>query len=288
MSYPAHKFTEERPWEQPWWKPSKGNYLTFVYIIVIHILAVIGLVLYPIPSWRLIAIGLTVAIFGGLGTTVCYHRALAHRSLKLNRFIEQALIFFTIFNGNGSPLTWVANHRQHHAKADTIEDTSSPRHGGFWWAHLRWVYQWPPSEVKRWCPDLNRWPYRIWNLLAVPVIISSLAFGLLWSWKGFFWLSAIRLVYMLHFQMLVNSLLHMSPGVAAGQDSSRYIWWLGPFQLGAWGENWHRNHHNEASSARFSRYWKQIDVGWYFILFLEWLGLAWSVRRPKDERKTQK
>jgi fatty-acid desaturase len=282
MSSLAHKLIEERPWERPWWKPSKGNFSTFAYIIVTHILAVTGLVLFPLPSWPVAIVSLILAILGGIGTSVCYHRSLSHGALKLHPIVEHALIFFSIFNGNGSPQTWVANHRQHHAKADTIEDVSSPRHGGFWWAHLRWIYQWPQSEVRRWCPNLDTPAYRLWNKLLTPIIAVSMVIGLLWSWPAFFWLGAIRHVYSLHFQMLVNSVLHMSPGVPAGQDSSRNIWWLGPFQLGAWGENWHHNHHNEATSAKFSRQWFQIDVGWYFIWTMEKLGLAWNVRRPKQ------
>jgi fatty-acid desaturase len=58
------------------------------------------------------------------------------------------------------------------------------------------------------------------------------------GWEGFFWIGAIRLVYVLHFQMFVNSLLHMTPGLHEGVDSSRNLWWLGPLQLGAWGEDW--------------------------------------------------
>jgi fatty-acid desaturase len=40
--------------------------------------------------------------------------------------VENVLIFFAIFNASGAPLSWVANHRHHHAKADTAEDISSP------------------------------------------------------------------------------------------------------------------------------------------------------------------
>lgn len=75
----------------------------------------------------------------------------------------------------------------------------------------------------------------------------------------------------------------MSPGAPMGEDSSRNIAWIGPFQLGAWGENWHHNHHNESNSAKFGRQWQQIDIGWYFILALEKLGLATNVRRPRKK-----
>jgi stearoyl-CoA desaturase (delta-9 desaturase) len=275
---------DERPWTRPWWKYSQGNGPVLLYIVSIHILAVIGLVLFPIPNWQVLAVAVGVASIGGVGTSVCYHRCLAHRSLRLNRVVESVLIFFAIFNASGEPMIWVANHRHHHAKADTAEDVSSPRYGGFWWAHLRWVYQWSGSEVGRWCPDLNKSRYRVWQVLQIPIVVVSMFIWLLLGWQEFFWIGAIRLVYTMHFQMVVNSLLHLTPGLPEGADSSRNIWWLGPLQLGAWGENWHGNHHSDAIAARFGRKWWQIDLGWYVINLLKALRLASAVRSPKRER----
>ena len=83
--------------------------------------------------------------------------------------------------------------------------------------------------------------------------------------------------------MTVNSVLHMTPGLPEGIDSSRNMWWLGPLQGGAWGENWHRNHHGDANAAKFARAWYQIDLGWYVICGLKALGLAYDIRpqQPK-------
>src|SRR6185503_13095971 len=145
----SSKFTDEQPWTRPWWQASKGNGPVLFYILFIHALALTGLFLFPLPSLRVLIIAFIVASIGGIGTSVCYHRCLSHRSLRLNSLIENILIFFTIFNASGEPMSWVANHRHHHAKADTADDVSSPRHGGFWWAHIRWVYQWSGSEVRR-------------------------------------------------------------------------------------------------------------------------------------------
>jgi|GEM_PF-179771 len=279
------RLIDERPWTRPWWQASEGNKLVLFYIVMIHTLALVGLVLFPLPGWRVLAVALAIASIGGVGTSVCYHRCLAHRALRLNRVVENVLIFFTVFNASGAPLTWVANHRNHHAKSDTAEDVSSPRHGGFWWAHIRWIYQWPASEVRRWCPDLDKGKYRIWGRLQIPIIIVSIFSGLALGWEGFFWIGAIRLVYVMHLQMLVNSLLHMMSGVLENADSSRNIWWLGPLQLGAWGENWHRNHHSDAGASRFGRKWWQIDIGWYVICCLKWLGLASNVRPLREHLK---
>jgi stearoyl-CoA desaturase (delta-9 desaturase) len=276
------EFAEQRPWTLPWWKVEAGNAWTFIYIVVIHVLALIGIILFPIPGWKVFLTALVFASMGGFGTTIGYHRALAHRAVKLNPILEQLLVFSAVFNGSGAPSTWIANHRNHHANSDTIDDVSSPRHGGFWWAHLRWLYQGKPSPMQKWCPDLIRPRYLTWEKLQTPLIVLSICFGyFLFGWAGLFWLGAIRLVYSLHMQAFVNSLLHLKPGLAEGVDSSRNIWWLGPLQLTAWGENWHGNHHAQPASARFGHRWWQIDIGWYVIRGLRVLRLATNVRMPR-------
>jgi stearoyl-CoA desaturase (delta-9 desaturase) len=121
--------------------------------------------------------------------------------------------------------------------------------------------------------------YRIWITLQTPVVALSLLCGALLGWEAFFWMGAIRLMYSLHMQCFVNSLTHL--GEKGDGDSSRNLWWLGPLQLTAWGENWHRNHHSSAGSARLGWRWWQIDIGWYFICAAEAAGLATNVKRPR-------
>jgi fatty-acid desaturase len=278
------KLAEKHPWTQPWWKADGENFSVLVYILLIHILAVVGLVLFPAPGWKVFLATLIGTAAGGLGTTVGYHRALSHRAVKLHPAIEQLLIFFAVFNGSGSPSTWIANHRNHHSNSDTIDDVSSPRHGGFWWAHLRWLYQWEASSMDKWAPDLIQPKYLFWAKAQPYLIVISLTFGyFLFGWPGLFWLGAIRLVYCLHMQAFVNSLLHLKPGLPEGVDSSQNIWWLGPLQVTAWGENWHGNHHAYPASACFSRHWWQVDIGWYVIRSLEKVGLATQVRTYKTD-----
>ncbi len=208
--------------------------------------------MFPLPSLKVLGLAILFIAFGGLGTTVCYHRMLAHKTLKTNKFIEQALIFWAVFNGSGHPASWVAYHRLHHSVTDTPDDISSPKQGGFWWAHLRWLYQTQPADKNRWAPELTRGMYTAWGKLETPVIVLSIFSGLLLGlgWMGFFWLGAIRLVYTLHMQCFVNSLTHLGHSKEGGDDSSMNVWWLGPFQITAWGENWHANHHSHAGSAR--------------------------------------
>src|ERR1700712_3219323 len=125
---------------------------------------------------------------GGLGTTIGYHRAITHRSLKLHPVVRNVLTFFAMMNGSGSPLSWAAYHRLHHAKADTPEDISSPRIGGFWWSHLRWLWQAGTPPVQKYCRELDRPAYRFWGTIQIPVVVLAFCCGLPFGLKAFFWL----------------------------------------------------------------------------------------------------
>jgi stearoyl-CoA desaturase (delta-9 desaturase) len=191
------------------------------------------------------------------------------------------LIFVAMYNGSGAPLSWTANHRLHHATADTPADISSPRVGGFWWAHLRWLWQAGRASPERYCPDLGSRSYRVWQTLQVPLLAGSFFGGLAFGPAAFFWLGAIRLVFALHAQCFVNSVSHLHPNAQPGEDSSRNVPWLALWHCFQ-GENWHRNHHARPSSARFGLTPAQVDIGWWVILGLEWCRLATQVRRPRS------
>lgn len=47
------------------------------------------------------------------------------------------------------------------------------------------------------------------------------------------------------------------------------------------GEGWHNNHHAHPQSARHGLAWYELDVNWYGIKTLQWLGLIWDVKLPK-------
>lgn len=268
------------PWEWPWWRTTRADAIILPWIILIHVTALAGLILFPLPGWRVVLGAIAIAWLGGIGTTVGYHRALAHRALRPHPVVRAVLIFLAMFNGSGSPTTWTASHRVHHANADTLDDVSSPALHGFWWAHLRWLWQAPAPSVSRYCPDLDRFSYRVWRYLQPAILTLSYFGGLYLSLAAFFWLGAIRLVFSLHAQCFVNSLCHQEPGTPFGMDSSRNVRWLG-FMHFFQGENWHRNHHARPGIARLGWAWHQPDVGYVVICILEVMGLVTDVRRSR-------
>src|SRR5215213_2253205 len=182
MEAPILSSLGAEPWKAPWWKPAAGERTTFLYIMAIHILAVVGLILFPLPGWRLAGLAM--------------------------------------FGGSGAPASWTANHRQHHSRVETPEDISSPWVGGFWWAHLRWLWQSGEGPLQRWCPDLAKPEYRFWTHAQIPVVALSMFAGLLFGVEAFFWFGPIRMLYAMHAQCFINSSAHMRRGRRDGEASS--------------------------------------------------------------------
>jgi stearoyl-CoA desaturase (delta-9 desaturase) len=50
------------------------------------------------------------------------------------------------------------------------------------------------------------------------------------------------------------------------------------------GEGWHNNHHRYRSSARQGIRWWEIDVSYYLIRLLAFVGLIWDVRQPPQTK----
>jgi stearoyl-CoA desaturase (delta-9 desaturase) len=175
-------------------------------------------------------------------------------------------------------------HRLHHASSDRDDDISSPRQG-FWWAHLRWLWQADQARSARFAPDLDRTRYRIWFRLQPLILAASFAGGLLFAlgadWRtmlaALVWFGPIRLVWALHAQCTVNSICHLGP-ITDEHGSGRNVGWLALVHMGQ-GENWHANHHRRASDARLGHGW-QLDIGWWVVWTLAALRLATNVKRP--------
>jgi stearoyl-CoA desaturase (delta-9 desaturase) len=237
----------------------------------------------------------------GLGITVGFHRHLTHRSFKAKRPVRAALAILGSAAVEGPVVSWVADHRKHHAFSDEPGDPHSPHvdHGGgvrgslkgLAHAHLGWLFVHDQRALKtRYAPDLMKDPlirfvdrtFVLWVLvgLAVP-------FGLGWAiggslqaaLTGLLWGGLVRMFVLHHVTYSINSLCHFfgRRDYDTG-DHSRNLAWLAPLSMG---ESWHNNHHAFPTSARHGlRRW-QIDLSAGVIWVLEKTGLAWDVVRAK-------
>jgi len=53
------------------------------------------------------------------------------------------------------------------------------------------------------------------------------------------------------------------------------------------GEGWHNNHHHFMASARQGFFWWEIDVTYYTLKVMSWLGIVWDLRKVPAHLLTQ-
>jgi len=236
-------------------------------------------------AWPVLAVVAILAYATGvLGITLCYHRTLTHRSLRLRKPLEYALALCGTLAMQGDPIEWVATHRKHHAHADTEGDPHSI-HLGFKWAHMDWLYRHnehllSETEIRKFAPDLCADPfYRALRWLSLPLQFAlGLVLLAIGGWAWVVWGIFVRLVICYHSTWLVNSAAHMMGYRSyATSDQSTNCWWVA---LMSFGEGWHNNHHAFPFSARHGLRWFEIDVTWWHVKLLGFLRLADRIKVP--------
>ncbi|MBV8655174.1 MAG: fatty acid desaturase [Candidatus Eremiobacteraeota bacterium] len=236
-------------------------------------------------AWPVLAVVAILAYATGvLGITLCYHRTLTHRSLRLRKPLEYALALCGTLAMQGDPIEWVATHRKHHAHADKEGDPHSI-HLGFKWAHMDWLYRHnehllSETEIQKFAPDLCADPfYRALRWLSLPLQFAlGLVLLAIGGWAWVVWGIFVRLVICYHSTWLVNSAAHMMGYRSyATSDQSTNCWWVA---LMSFGEGWHNNHHAFPFSARHGLRWFEIDVTWWHVKLLGFLRLADRIKVP--------
>jgi stearoyl-CoA desaturase (delta-9 desaturase) len=244
----------------------------------------------------------------GLGVTVGFHRHFTHRAFKTKRWVRGTLAILGSAAIEGPVISWVADHRKHHAFSDREGDPHSPHvdHGGGWsgalkgllHAHVGWLFiHTHRGSKQRYAPDLLkdpliRWVDRTFVVwvgvgLLVPFALGYLIGGSLHAaLTALLWGGAVRMLVVHHVTYSINSLCHFFGRQAFDtHDESRNLMWLAPFTFG---EAWHNNHHAFPTSFEHGMRRWQLDPSRAVIRGLERLGLAWDVVRISSERQARK
>jgi stearoyl-CoA desaturase (delta-9 desaturase) len=232
-------------------------------------------------TWQAVAIGVTLYWLRMFAIGAGYHRYFSHRSYATSRVFQFVLAFLAQTTAQKSILWWAAKHRHHHLFSDTEHDVHSPRHTGFLYSHVGWIFAKRHDEtnlVK--VADFARYPELMFlhrfELLPA-VVLAGIAF-LIGGWSGlvvgFVWST----VAVYHGTFCINSLAHVrgSKRYVTGDDS-RNNWLLALFTMG---EGWHNNHHAYQSSARQGFRWWEVDPTYYILKGLSYLGVVWDVKTP--------
>jgi stearoyl-CoA desaturase (Delta-9 desaturase) len=251
---------------------------------------------------------LILYVLTGLGVTVGFHRLLTHRSFKTGPAVRAVFAILGSAAIEGPAVSWVADHRKHHAFADKPGDPHSPHvdHGVGWrgalrgllHAHIGWLFRHDERGLKtRYAPDLLRDPVvrfvdRTFIVWAVGGFAAAFGLGVAIGGSvgagltALVWGGGVRIFALHHVTYSINSICHVfgRRGFATA-DESRNVAWLA---LPSFGEAWHNNHHAFPTSAAHGlRRW-QIDPSALLIRALEATGLAWDVVRVTPERQRRK
>lgn len=276
-------------------------------VIPLGLMHVLGFALAPFYfSWTGLAVALVGAyVIAPLGVNLTYHRALAHRSLRLPRWLERSLVVVGVWSFQGPPIPWVTIHRLHHRHSDEERDPHNATRG-FYWSHMGWITRppyrpWPSATFAR---DLAADPFYVWldagwhwfSIYLAHVLLLIGGSVMLSHWAGYTWAQAfelgmsvlvwgvlIRHIYTWHITWCINSVTHLwGYRSYESNDLSRNNWVLG--LLGG-GEGWHNNHHHDpASASNWHKAW-EFDLTYVFIRCLEGCGLAHGVKRPRSQRR---
>ncbi|HVY53864.1 MAG TPA: fatty acid desaturase [Gammaproteobacteria bacterium] len=237
--------------------------------------------LHILPWWSYVVITLVLAQTTIFSVTLYLHRHQSHRAIELHPIVSHFFRFWLWLTTGMTTKMWVAIHRKHHTKVETVDDPHSPQVYG-----LKKVF-FEGAELYRDAPKKD------------PQLLERYGNGTPDDWLE-------RKIYTAHSALglgvmfVTNILLFGVPGVsiwaiqmlwiplfaAGGINGIGHYWGyrnfetqdtscnLTPIAFFCGGEELHNNHHTYANSAKFSVQPWEFDIGWMMIRILQVFGLA--------------
>jgi sn-1 stearoyl-lipid 9-desaturase len=250
-----------------------------------------ALILAPLTfTWSAFALFIvTIAVTICAGHSVGMHRLLIHRSFKTPKWLEYILVYLGTLVGMAGPFGIIAAHdirdwaqRQTNCH-DLYAHRSSFFKDAFWQMHCVVELDHPPlfkieNEIAN--DRFYRFIENTWMLQQLPwAILFYIIGGLPWL----VWGIAVRISISLTGHWLVGHYAHRrghQGWVVEGVAVQGYN--IPKVSLLTFGESWHGNHHAYPESAMLGIEDGQLDLGFWFIKSLEFLGLAEEIKLPAD------
>ncbi len=237
-------------------------------------------------SWvQLVLVTLVLTHVTIISVTLYLHRHSAHNALDLHPVLRHFFRFWLWLATSINTREWTAIHRKHHATCETENDPHSPVVKGIRKVLLEGAELYAeeaarPETLERYgknTPDdwMERKVYSRRNLGITLMFLVNLAlFGVhgIWIW-------AVQMIWIPVWAAgVVNGLGHyVGYRNFECQDNARNI---SPLGILIGGEELHNNHHTYPNSAKLSRRWYEVDIGWGYIRLFQLFGLA----KPKGYR----
>jgi stearoyl-CoA desaturase (delta-9 desaturase) len=240
-------------------------------------------------EWYLVWVALILFVIRMFAITGFYHRYFAHKTFKTSRLMQFIFAFIGSTAAQRGPIWWASHHRRHHLNSDRHNDHHSPHTHHFLWSHMGWFLAkknfLTDRKVVR---DLIKfkelvlidrfdWLPPVLLLLSLFVIgeyllLTSGISGLNMVIWGF----CVSTILVYHCTFAVNSIAHLwgTQRYNTKEESKNNFF----VALLTFGEGWHNNHHHYPGSIRQGFYWWEVDLTYYALRFLSFLGIVYNLR----------
>ncbi len=236
--------------------------------------------------WQVVLFTLVTTHITIAAVTIFLHRSQAHRALDLGPVPSHFFRLWLWLTTGMVTKEWVAIHRKHHAKCETVDDPHSPVTRGIKTVLLQGseLYrgeaknQETLSKYGHGTPDdwieRNLYSRYSWQGVGITLIVDLMLFGAIGA--------AVWAVQMLWIPItaagIINGLGHWwGYRNFEAQDASTNI---SPLGLIIGGEELHNNHHTYPTSAKLSVKPYEFDIGWGYIRAMEMIGWAKVRKTP--------
>jgi len=219
-----------------------------------------------------------------VAVTLFLHRGQAHKGIIFHPILSHFFRFWLWLTTGMVTKQWVAIHRKHHVYSDKEGDPHSPHVFGIWRVftkgaglyHLaskdtEMVEKFGVGTPDDWIESNIYTPHSRLGILLM-LVIDLVLFG---PWGFLVW--GVQMLWIPFWAAgVINGLGHWW-GYRNGEtrEQSRN---LIPWGIVIGGEELHNNHHLNPASARLSRRWFELDIGYLWLRLFSLVGLASIVR----------
>ena len=166
-----------------------------------------------------------------------------------------------------SVLWWAAKHRHHHLHSDTEQDVHSPRHKGFIYSHVGWIFarRHDATDLVK-IADFARYPELMWlHKLRARAGRHARRASASSSPAGRAWWSASSGARSRSITPPSASTRSRTCAAASATSPATTPATTGCWRIFTMGEGWHNNHHAYQSSVRQGFRWWEIDPTFYIL-----------------------
>ena len=236
--------------------------------------------LWNLAWWQVVLYTLVTTHITIAAVTIFLHRTQTHKAMELGPIPSHFFRFWLWLSTGMVTKEWVAIHRKHHAKCETVDDPHSPQVKGidevFWRGaelyrreskNMETMERYGTGTPNDWI-ERNLYTRYSWQGVGLMLIINVALFGM----AGL----AVWAVQMLWIPItaagIINGIGHYwGYRNFEATDASRNI---SPWGLLIGGEELHNNHHTYPTAAKFSVKKYEFDIGWVYIQMMSAIGWA--------------